>query len=188
MALTLKQSRFCVEYLRDGNGTHAAIRAGCTPAGASTTSTRWLAMPKIKAEISRLRSEAGEFAGQVDLTRILAEISKIAFADPAELYGENGELKNPRQMPQHVRAALMGIDVSDINVGGETIGTIKKVKLNDKNKALDMLMKHMGGYEIDNKQKQTVVQFVVDIVDDDEPLTPEQPAADADDEDDDIED
>jgi phage terminase small subunit len=136
-----------------------------------------MAMPKIQAEINRLRAEAGEFAGQVQLSRVLAELSKIAFADPGELYGENGELKNPKQMTANMRAALMGIDISEINVGGETIGTIKKIKLNDKNKALDMLMRHLGGYEVDNKQKATTVQLIVDIVDDDEPLTqPDQQA------------
>jgi hypothetical protein len=80
-------------------------------------------------------------------------------------------------MTANMRAALMGIDISEINVGGETIGTIKKIKLNDKNKALDMLMRHLGGYEVDNKQKATTVQLIVDIVDDDEPLTqPDQQA------------
>jgi phage terminase small subunit len=166
MGLTLKQSKFCFEFLRDGNGTHAAIRAGCPPAGASVTACRWLAMDKIKDEITRLRAEAGEFAGAVTLERTLAELAKVAFIDPSLMYGENGELLSPHQMPINVRAAIAGIDTIEMPGG---VGNVKKVKLVDKSRALDMLMKHTGGYEKDNTQKQSKI-IIIDIIDDDEEL------------------
>lgn len=177
MALTLKQSRFCEEYLRDGNGTHSAIRAGCPAASAAVTASRWLKMDKIKNEITRLRAMAGEFAGSVTLERTLAELAKVAFVDPSLMYNkETGELLPTHQMPAHVRAAVAGIDTIELPGG---VGNIKKVKLVDKSRALDMLMKHTGGYEMDNKQKQTVLTLVVDIVDDDEevPTGGQEPGA-----------
>jgi hypothetical protein len=39
----------------------------------------------------------------------------------------------------------------------------------DKSRALDMLMKHTGGYEKDNTQKQSKI-IIIDIIDDDEEL------------------
>lgn len=176
MALTLKQARFCAEYLRDGNGTHAAIRAGCPPAGASVTATRWLKMEKVKNEITRLRAEAGEFAGVVTLERTLAELAKVAFVDPSLMYNkETGELLPLHQMPAQIRGAVAGVDTIELPGG---VGNVKKVKLVDKSRALDMLMKHTGGYEIDNKQKQAAINIVVDIVDDDAPDLPEQDETD----------
>ncbi len=40
--LTPKQTRFIAEYLIDGNGAQAAIRAGYSPAGAHVTASRML--------------------------------------------------------------------------------------------------------------------------------------------------
>lgn len=123
-------------------------------------------MDKIKNEITRLRAEAGEFAGVVTLERTLAELAKVAFIDPSLMYGENGELLAPHQMPINVRAAIAGIDTIELPGG---VGNVKKVKLVDKSRALDMLMKHTGGYEQDNKQKAARL-MIVDIIDDDEDI------------------
>jgi hypothetical protein len=82
------------------------------------------------------------------------------------MYGENGELLAPHQMPVNVRAAIAGIDTIELPGG---VGNVKKVKLVDKSRALDMLMKHTGGYEKDNSQKSAKL-VVIDIIEDDDEL------------------
>jgi len=52
--LTLKQLRFCQEYVIDLNGTQAAIRAGYSEKSAKTTASRSLANDNVQKEIQRL--------------------------------------------------------------------------------------------------------------------------------------
>jgi hypothetical protein len=54
--LTPKQGRFIAEYLIDGNGTQAAIRAGYDAKNARQTAYENLTKPYIKAAISKART------------------------------------------------------------------------------------------------------------------------------------
>jgi hypothetical protein len=53
---------------------------------------------------------------------------------------------------------VSGMDVQELWQGQGAdrvvIGVVRKWRLNDRNKAADMLMKHLGGYLADNGQKQ----------------------------------
>ena len=60
MALNVKRRKFCREYMIDGNGTQAAIRAGYSKRSANPMAARLLAMDSIKAEIARLEALADE--------------------------------------------------------------------------------------------------------------------------------
>jgi phage terminase small subunit len=180
--LTEMQERFCREWLIDFHITYAAIRAGCSGRSASSTGSEWLKMPKIQARIAELRAAASVKTG-VSLERTLEQLGKMAYVDPAEMYNEAGELKPISEMPAHVRAAIVGIEQEEIDVAGQTIGRVKKIKLAPREKAVDMIMKHLGGYAEDNKQKAPVFEIIVDIVDDDDKPAPE--TADPDDDGDD---
>lgn len=178
--LTLMQQRFCEEYIIDGHGTYAAIRAGSKTRCAHVTASKWLKMGKIRDRIDELRAEASQKSG-VSLERTLAELGKIAFVDPAEMFTADGGLKNVKDMPAHVRGAIAAVEQDEIKIEDMTIGTVKKVKLVPKEKALDMIMRHLGQYEKDNKQKQPIVEVIVDIVDDDEDNPAAGPASEEDD-------
>jgi phage terminase small subunit len=166
--LTEKQDRFCYEYLVDFHVTYAAIRAGYPPAGAHVMGSNLLKNDKIKARIDELRAKAS-FNTTVSLERNLEQMAKMAYVDPAEMYNPNtGELLPITEMPAHVRAAIVAIEIDEINVNGMVLGQTKKVKLAPREKAVDMINKHLGGYAEDNKQKQPVVNVTVDITDDDD--------------------
>lgn len=53
--LTEKQKRFITEYLRDGNGSRAARRAGYAEKGASQAASEALRNPAIREHITRMR-------------------------------------------------------------------------------------------------------------------------------------
>ena len=55
--LTVKQQRFCQEYLVDFNGTQAAIRSGYSQKTACAIGVENLRKPLIKEEITRLMAE-----------------------------------------------------------------------------------------------------------------------------------
>jgi hypothetical protein len=93
----------------------------------------------------------------------------MAHVDPAEMYHPvTGDLLPIHEMPEHVRRCIQSIEVDEIEVNGMKLGVTKKIKLAPREKAADMIMKHLGEYKKDNAQKATQVTVVVDIVDDDD--------------------
>lgn len=52
--LTEKQRRFILEYIKDANGTQAAIRAGYSKNGADVAAIRLLGNARISAEIDKV--------------------------------------------------------------------------------------------------------------------------------------
>jgi len=57
--LTLKQERFCAEYVIDLNAKQAAIRAGYSEKGAKENASRMLTYDNVKKEVEKLQSEVG---------------------------------------------------------------------------------------------------------------------------------
>lgn len=78
---------------------------------------------------------------------VLKELRAIGFSDIRELYREDGSLKPPHEWPEKTAAAVSGLDVDELfeGVGKERqqIGFVKKVKLWEKTKALELLGKNM---------------------------------------------
>jgi len=64
--LTPKQARFVEEYLLDGNGAQAALRAGYGPCGAKVAACRLLTRPNVKAAIDAGRHAYSE---RLEITR-----------------------------------------------------------------------------------------------------------------------
>jgi len=56
-ALTFKQRLFAEEYLVDGHGPMAALRAGFAPFGVYNTANRLLGLKRIRGYIARRRAE-----------------------------------------------------------------------------------------------------------------------------------
>ena len=57
VVLTPRQKRFCVEYLKDLNGSQAAIRAGYSERSAGYMASTLLAKEEIQAKIKAMRRE-----------------------------------------------------------------------------------------------------------------------------------
>lgn len=137
--LTPKQQRFCQEYVIDLNGTQAAIRAGYSPSRARQTGSRMVTNGDIQDEIERLQSAIAE---RLDITaeRVIRGIARIAFADLRKLYDTRGRLKPITELDNDTAGALAGIEIDRDDKGIET----RKVKIGDRLKALEMLVKHLG--------------------------------------------
>ena len=58
MALTPRQAQFVAEYVKDGNATQAAIRAGYAEGSAAVTGSQLLRHPKVAAELHNVQSKA----------------------------------------------------------------------------------------------------------------------------------
>ena len=120
-----KQKMFCKEYLVDFNGTQAAIRAGYSKKTANEQASRLLAKVNVQTYLKQLIEKRNK---RTNITQddVVADIIKV----------KDRCMQNEAVLDKE---------------GNET--GIYKFDSNGANKALDMLMKHTGGYETDNKQK-----------------------------------
>ena len=120
-----KQKMFCQEYLVDFNGTKAAIKAGYSKKTAAEQASRLLAKVNVQTYLKQLIEKRNERT-KITQDEVIADIIKV----------KDRCMQNEAVLDKE---------------GNET--GIYKFDSNGANKALDMLMKHTGGYETDNKQK-----------------------------------
>lgn len=146
--LTPKQIRFVDEYLVDLNAAGAARRAGYSVKTADKIGYENLRKPEIALAVEAKRKQ---LAGELGITRerVLREMAKLAFSDLRELYNVDGSLKPPHEWSDNAAGAVAGIETVEEfakNAKGqnELVGYVKKVKLWDKGKQVENLLKHMG--------------------------------------------
>jgi len=85
--LNPKQLRFCEEYMRDSNGTQAAIRAGYSAKTANEQGSKLLAKGSIQEKLGELRKEFKEETGLTP-EKILQELEDLGQqAAAAKQYG-----------------------------------------------------------------------------------------------------
>lgn len=140
--LTPQQMLFCREYVIDRNATQAAIRAGYSEKTAPEQGSRLLSYANVRAEVDRLLQG---LAKKLDITaeRVLNELAKLAFVDIADIYNEDGGLKQLSEMPEDARRAIVGIEIQEERIDGVVVGQTRKVKLADKKGALVDLGRHL---------------------------------------------
>lgn len=109
----------------------------------------------LSNEHGKVYDDANEALRQWEINRLLHEIKAISFVDIRQIFNEDHSLKSPSEWPENVAASLSGIDVAEIwdtepDADGKKrkvqIGEIKKIKLFDKLKALEMLGKDLGRF------------------------------------------
>ena len=156
--LTTKQLIFCKEYLVDMNATRAIIKAGYSKKSAETQGSRMLRNVKVDTYIKQMTKVRTE---KLDITaeRVLEELAHIAFFDIRNIFDGNS-LKQVSDLDDKTARALSSVKSQIEKTDGENFAEVVEVKSNDKLKALDMLSKHLGLYENDNKQKETSVVIV----------------------------
>lgn len=141
------RSRFVDEFMIDRNATEAAIRAGYSKNSAGQIGCRLLKDGKILTEINK-RSEEQSIRLQITSDRIIQEYENLALFDPLDLFDDDGNLKALKDIPEHARRAISGLDLIQL----KTITTddvkieaiLKKLKFADKKGALDSLAKIKG--------------------------------------------
>lgn len=144
MALTPKQELFVKEYLVDLNATQAAIRAGYSQKTARQVGAENLTKPVIADAITAAQGKRAERV-EIDADWVLRRLAAEADADVADLYNDDGSLKPVKEWPLIWRQGLVaGLDVEEIKEDGLTVGQIRKVKLSDRIKRIELIGKHVG--------------------------------------------
>lgn len=146
--LTPKQELFCKEYVIDFNATQAAIRAGYKKKAAYKTASENLNKPHVA---ERIRELQGPVMKKPEITRerVLQELADIAFANTDDFFEGPGVLKKDIMKSDKLGA----IATFEPTMAGV------KVKMNDKQKALEMLARHLGMFNADTSQKPETNQY-----------------------------
>lgn len=160
--LTDKQKLFCYEYLKDLNGTQAAIRAGYSVNTANEIASENLTKPNIQDFVGKLKSERVERC-EITSDKVLKELAKIGFSDIRQFYGVDGQLKSIHELEDEAAGAVSSIKsyeekLTTTDPDAEQIvqGTNKEIRMHDKIKALELIAKHIGFFEKDNEQIKNI--------------------------------
>jgi phage terminase small subunit len=150
-ALDPKRALFVQEYLIDLNATQAAIRAGYSKKCASEQGYDLLRKPQIQKAIAEAMKKRADRL-EVSQDRIVRELARVGFLDPAELLEGDGSVKLIKNMSEDARRVIAGMEVSEIfdNAAGDqkqALGLAKKIKLCDKLKALELLGRHLKMFD-----------------------------------------
>jgi phage terminase small subunit len=137
--LAPKRQRFVRQYMVDLNATRAAKRAGYSEKSAKEIAYEMMADAKVAAAISELLAlEAG-----VTRSRVVQELARIAFADPADVMdvdeAGNFSLRPFSEVSEDARAAIASIKQKPNEHGEE-----RELKLHDKLGALNILARATG--------------------------------------------
>ncbi|PLC06395.1 terminase small subunit [Variovorax sp. RO1] len=148
MALTPKQQRFVAEYLIDLNATQAAVRAGYSARTADKIGSQLLGKTRVGEAIADAKKERAERT-DINADWVLKRLARDATADLADLYDDHGGLKPVKEWPLVWRTGLVaGVEtvqerLGDDPDGAPTFATVRKLKLLDRTKLVELIGKHV---------------------------------------------
>lgn len=140
-----KQEAFCLSYIETANASEAYRRSYNAAKMKSSTinekASRLLADDKIRARLDELRAGHRK-RHEVTVDRIVAELAKIAFANAHDYFtwsSEGVHVKPSDELTDDQRSVVSEVSQT-VTAEGGTI----RVKLSDKQSALEKLGKHLG--------------------------------------------
>lgn len=168
--LNPKQIAFCEEYIIDLNATQAAIRAGYSAKTAQAQSSRLLSNVMVNECITELKANRSERTA-INADYVLNRHHDIDQLDVLDILDDSHALKPIKDWPKAWRISISGIEISELFEGRgedrEHIGFLKKIKMPDKIKNLELLGKHVGvnayskGEEAEGEAQPLTINFEV---------------------------
>ncbi len=139
---------FAREYVKDLNGTRAAIAAGYAKKSARISASRLLTNANISALIASLTKKHTDNL-DLDAEKVLTELSKRAFSnflDYVRIREDGDAVVDLSKLTRDQAAAIHEITVFEYMEGkGKSARRVKrtKFKLADKDRSLELLGKHL---------------------------------------------
>lgn len=170
--LTVKQRRFCEEYLADEslNGGAAVMRAGYkakSRQNADKIASKLLKVEKVSNCIKGLMDERSKRT-QITADKVLEEIAKVAFVNLADFIDDEGRMLPPGNIDRKNMATVN--EITERVFGGDENPIVeRRYKLNDKMNALEKLGKHLKLFtdktEIEHTTKRPLSELLADLAD-----------------------
>ncbi len=107
----------------------------------------------LDADTSRRERISGALAARDEwlIQRIIDELRDIGLNNPRELFNDDGSLRALRDIPDAVLKCVSGFDVIETTSDDGTVKQIKRVRMIDKLKGIELLAKAMQGF-VEKKQ------------------------------------
>jgi len=169
--LTEKERIFCREYIYDWNASRAAKKAGYSEKTAPEIGYENLKKPHIQKEIERVQKDLEKIAG-ISRKKVLEEYMKLAFSSIANLHNTWIERKEFEELTDDQKAGISEIStqvrtVYEYNPESDKKEPIRvefvKIKLYDKQKALESINKMLGYNEADKIDHTTKGEKIQDL-------------------------
>lgn len=172
--LDARQRLFVEAYLADPelDAERAAEKAGYVDAP-KRWARRLMQNPAVKAAIEdRIAQRMNRL--EIDQDYVLKRLMQIADADPRRAFHPDGRVKSIHELDDDLAAALQGIDSVEVRADEESRVEIKKLRLWDKLKALELLGKHLAMFtdRVEATRDTTIVvidPYAGEAEDDEEP-------------------
>lgn len=157
MSVSFKRKRFYKEYLIDGNGTAAAIRAGYSPKTAQVQASQMLADPDGQKYMNELLTDLDQLL-ELTAADVRNEVGKLATSDVRGIFNEDGTLKAPHELDEHTAAAIASIKIKRDPILGDQY----EYKFHSKVAALENLTKQHNLYEANQKAGAGEIHLHID--------------------------
>ena len=146
MAISLKRKRFYKEFLIDGNGTQAALRAGYAANSAHVQASQMLADPEGQEYLNELMTSLDHLL-ELAAADVINEIGKVATSDVRGVFNDDGSIKAPHELDDATAACIASVKIEEHPLNG----TKYEYKFHPKMSALENLTKQHNLYEANNK-------------------------------------
>lgn len=132
-----KQQLFVHEYIKDLNGTKAAIRAHYAEDSAHVQASRMLSYAKVQNAIAELKALRNKQLN-VDAGYVLQRLLEVDQLDVLDILDKNNNLLDVKDWPPEWRR-----NVSQFEVAENSSGIVTKLKFPDKVKNLELIGRHI---------------------------------------------
>jgi len=150
--LTIKEEKFCLEYVKTGNGSKSAIEAGYSAKTSRAIASKLLTKVYISERIQHLKDNIAETLG-LNAVKVANELSKIAFTNISDTRTSWMTLKDFKKLPEETKAAISEVQHESKIVDGKKVVMVK-IKMHNKLDALKEI-NNMLGYNAAKKVEMT---------------------------------
>lgn len=160
MSITAKQKKFCEEYMVDLNAKQAAIRSGYSNNTAVAQASRLLVNVNVQNYIKRLKTKAAEVL-EITTQQMLRRLKNWIDSDITETIGLSPV--EVQMLPIQVRRLITSYKhkIKRYPNPGKPDTVVEEIELKfvSKERAVEMVNKHIGFYDEDNRQKAPVLDM-----------------------------
>lgn len=137
--LNAQMERFCQEYIKaPDNQTNAALAAGYAEVSACKRASQLMKDQRVIDRIAQLMQQRNK-RKKLDADSVLERLVNMLDADIADILTNAGDIKPIKDWPAVWRKSINAFEIAVID---ERV-TVKKVKLLDKLRVLEMVGKHV---------------------------------------------
>jgi phage terminase small subunit len=155
LSITPKQEAFALAYCRLMNASDAYREV---------YDVKRSTLKSVNEMASRLLKNVKVASTILTVERTRAELARVCFSDVRKLCNPDGSFKKVNELDADTAAAVASFEVDEVEIGDKVVRRTIKVKLWDKNAALDKAFRHLGLYERDNASHSENLELQVLLV------------------------